>query len=191
MNDGNVEARNLGDDRVLWSVPLVAPELSGTDNEASPTNLDLVEIAPNGKFVLSYEASAAYDATGLAKGTLVIRRTADGAVEALYDVARVSDLAIAPDSKTFVYSTAVGPILYGRRARAVLGSRCAKCRAFSIRARRSTEPAQENSRCRASRRRFGRRSFEPRDLPLPRLGCVADQEFPGGLSCSGLARVRG
>lgn len=108
MNHGNIEARDLGDDRVLWSVPLVPPELAGTDNEVAPTNLDLVEIAPNGKFVLSYEASTAYDGTGLASGTLVIRRTADGVVEALYDVARISDLAIAADSKTFVYSTAVG-----------------------------------------------------------------------------------
>jgi hypothetical protein len=106
MNDGNIEARDLSNDRVLWSVPLVPPALSGTDNEAAPTNLDLVEIAPNGKFVLSYESSTAYDPTGLAKGTLVIRRTTDGVVEALYDVGRVSDFAIAPDSKTFVYSTA-------------------------------------------------------------------------------------
>jgi WD40 repeat protein len=108
MNGGNIEARDLGDDRVLWSVPLVPPELAGTDNERAPTNLDLVEIAPNGEFVLSYEASTAYDATGLASGTLVIRRTADGMVEALYDVARISDLAIAPDSNTFIYSTAAG-----------------------------------------------------------------------------------
>ncbi len=108
MNDGNMEARDLGDDRVLWSVPLVSPELGGTDGKSAPTNLDLVEIAPNGEFVLSYEASTAFDATGLAKGTLVIRRAADGAVEALYDVARISDLSIAPDGKTFAYSTAVG-----------------------------------------------------------------------------------
>jgi hypothetical protein len=108
MNGGHIEARDLGDDRVLWSVPLVPPELTGTDNEGAPTNLDLVEIAPNGKFVLSYEASTAYDATGVASGTLVIRRASDGVVEALYDVARISDLTIAPDSRTFAYSTATG-----------------------------------------------------------------------------------
>jgi hypothetical protein len=108
MHDGNIEARNLDDDRVLWSVPLVPPALAGTDNEAAPTNLDLVEIAPNGRFVVSYESSTAYDATGLALGTLVIRRAADGVVEALYDVARISDLTIAPDSKSFVYTTATG-----------------------------------------------------------------------------------
>jgi WD40 repeat protein len=108
MTDGNMEARDLGDNRVLWSVPLVPPELTGTDDAAAPTNLDLVEIAPNGTFVLSYEASTAYDATGVAKGTLVLRRAADGVVEALYDVGRISDLAIAPDGKTFLYSTASG-----------------------------------------------------------------------------------
>ena len=108
MNEGNIEARALADDRVLWSVPLIAPEVGGTENEGTATNLDLIEIAPNGKFVLSYEASSAYDATGLAKGTLVIRGAVDGAVEALYDVARISDLSIAPDGKTFTYSTAVG-----------------------------------------------------------------------------------
>jgi len=108
MNDGNIEARDLGDDRVLWSVPLVPPAQSGTDNEGAPTNLDLVEIAPNGRFVVSYEASTAFDATGTANGTLVIRRAVDGVVEALYDVARISDLAIAPDGKTLVYSTAFG-----------------------------------------------------------------------------------
>ena len=74
---------------------------------AQSRNMDLIEIAPNGKFVLSYEASSAYDATGLTKGTLVIRSAVDGAVEALYDVARISDLSIAPDGKTFTYSTAV------------------------------------------------------------------------------------
>lgn len=108
MNEGNIEVRDLGNDRVLWSVPLVPPEFEGTDNQGVATNLDLVEIAPNGKFVLSYEASTAYDATGRAQGTLVIRRAADGVVEALYDIARISHLSIAPDSKTFVYSTASG-----------------------------------------------------------------------------------
>lgn len=121
MNAGNVEARDLENDRVLWSVPLVPPAGGGTDGgpsatnldraeSAAPsaTNLDLVEIAPNGKLVLSYEASTAFDATGLAKGTLVIRRAADGVVEALYDLPRVSALSVAPDGKTFAYSTAAG-----------------------------------------------------------------------------------
>jgi hypothetical protein len=105
MNEGNIEAHDLATDRVLWSVPLVPPE---GDGGAADANLDLVEIAPNGRFVLSYEAPKAYDASGRAKGTLVIRNAADGSVEALYDAPRVSDVTIAPDSTTFVYSTATG-----------------------------------------------------------------------------------
>jgi WD40 repeat protein len=108
MNEGNIEARDLATDRVLWSVPLVPPEIDGPGAAPGAVNLDLVEIAPNGRFVLSYEAPKAYDATGRAKGTLVIRNGADGAVEALYDASRVSDVTIAPDSKTFVYSTSAG-----------------------------------------------------------------------------------
>ena len=108
MKEGNIEARDLESDRVLWSVPLVPPETQGTDSATGTTNLDLVEVAPNGKFVLSYEASTSFDSTGLAKGTLVIRRAADGIVEAFYDLPRVSDLSISPDGKTFAYSTAAG-----------------------------------------------------------------------------------
>jgi hypothetical protein len=108
MKEGNIEARDLENDHLLWSVPLVPPETEGSGGAPSATNLDLVEIAPNGKFVLSYEASTAFDATGLANGTLVIRRATDGAVEALYDLPRLSDLSIAPDGKTFAYSTAAG-----------------------------------------------------------------------------------
>jgi len=108
MNEGNIEARDLATDRVLWSERLVPPDLDGVAAGPDAANLDLVEIAPNGGFVLSYEAPKAYDSTGRAKGTLVIRSAADGAVEALYDVQRVSHITIAPDSKTFVYSTAAG-----------------------------------------------------------------------------------
>jgi len=108
MNEGNIEARDLASDRVLWSVPLVPPEREGTDAERTTANLDLVEIAPNGKFVLSYEGPTAYDPTGRAKGTLVMRRAADGVVEALYDVPRIGDLSIAPDGRTFAYTTAAG-----------------------------------------------------------------------------------
>ena len=108
MNEGNIEARDLATDRVLWSVPLVPPELDGPGSAPGVANLDLVEIAPNGRFVLSYEGAKGYDPTGRGRGTLVIRNAADGAVEALYDVPRVSDVTISPDGRTFVYSTASG-----------------------------------------------------------------------------------
>jgi hypothetical protein len=108
MNAGHIEARDLATDRVVWSVPLVPPDVDGTLGAPESVNLDLVEIAPNGEFVLSYESPKAYDASGLAKGVIVIRRATDGEVEALYDAPRVNDLTIAPDGKTFAYSTATG-----------------------------------------------------------------------------------
>jgi hypothetical protein len=108
MNEGHIEARDLATDLVMWSVPLVPPDVDGTAAAPDSVNLDLVEISPTAEFVLSYEAPKAYDATGLAKGVIVIRRAADGEVEALYDAPRVSDLTIAPDGKTFAYSTATG-----------------------------------------------------------------------------------
>jgi hypothetical protein len=108
MNEGHIEARDLATDRVLWSVPLVPPNVDGDAGAPESVNLDLVEIAPTADFVLSYEAPKAYDASGLAKGVIVIRRATDGEVEALYDAPRVSDLTIAPDGKTFAYSTATG-----------------------------------------------------------------------------------
>jgi WD40 repeat protein len=107
MNQGHIEARDLATDRVLWSVPLVPP-VDGAPGAPESVNLDLVEIAPTAQFVLSYEGPKAYDATGLAKGVIAIRRAEDGEVEALYDAPRVSDLTIAPDGKTFAYSTATG-----------------------------------------------------------------------------------
>ena len=108
MNEGHIEARDLATDLVMWSVPLVPPDVDGTAAAPDSVNLDLVEISPTAEFVLSYEAPKAYDATGLTKGVIVIRRAADGEVEALYDAPRVSDLTIAPDGKTFAYSTATG-----------------------------------------------------------------------------------
>jgi hypothetical protein len=108
MNDGHIEARDLATDLVLWSVPLVPPDADGAPGDPEAVNLDLVAIAPTADFVLSYEAPKAYDATGRAQGVIVIRRASDGEVEALYDAPRVSDLTIAPDGKTFAYSTATG-----------------------------------------------------------------------------------
>jgi WD40 repeat protein len=105
--DGNLELRNLSTEAALWSVPLTQPALDAETN-AGKIRLRLVEIAPNGRFVLSYEAPEASAVAGPPAGTIVIRNAADGAVEALYDERDVSALAIAPDSKTFVYTTGSG-----------------------------------------------------------------------------------
>jgi hypothetical protein len=63
-----------------------------------------VTFAPRGGFVLTYESTAAARGEALT-GTIVVRRGSDGGVEAMYDVADVTDLAIAPDGRTFAYST--------------------------------------------------------------------------------------
>lgn len=95
-DEGNLTIRDLAADRLAWSVPLVGPALDVADPAAgNAARLDRVAFAPNGEFVLSYESG----------GTLVIRRASDGLVEAMYDVAGVSDIAIAPDSRTFAYVT--------------------------------------------------------------------------------------
>jgi WD40 repeat protein len=108
MNKGHIEARDLATDRVLWSVPLVPPNVDGAPGAPESVNLDLVEISPTADFVLSYEAPKDYDVTGLTRGVIAIRRADDGELEALYDAPRVSALTIAPDGKTFAYSTATG-----------------------------------------------------------------------------------
>ena len=105
--DGHLELRNLVTDAALWSVPLVPPALE-SKTKTGATRLRLVEIAPTGGFVLSYEAPEASAVAGPPAGTLVIRTAADGAVQALYDARDVSALAIAPDGKTFLYTTGSG-----------------------------------------------------------------------------------
>jgi len=105
--DGNLELRDLSTGAVLWSVALVPPALDAKTSTGK-IRLRLVEIAPNGRFVLSYEAPEASAVGGAPAGTLVIRNARDGAVQALYDARDVSALAIAPDGKTFVYTTGSG-----------------------------------------------------------------------------------
>ena len=108
QNQGRLEVRDLANDRLLWSAALIAPKLGALVGMQRKMNLDLVEIAPDGRFLVTYEAPVDYDPTGRLVGTLCVRNGANGAVIAMYDVARVSDLAIAPDGKTFVYTTGSG-----------------------------------------------------------------------------------
>lgn len=104
--DGNLELRDMVSDGVVWSTPLVPPAFDVTGDAQALMKLRLVEISPNGELIVSYEAPAE---TGLAThGTLVIRSALDGGVLAMYDVADVTSIAIAPDSKTFVYTTGSG-----------------------------------------------------------------------------------
>ena len=67
-------------------------------------HLELVAFAARGDLALSYESPAAREAPG----ALVLRQLRDGETLAIYEVARVSALAFAPDGGSFVYSTGAG-----------------------------------------------------------------------------------
>ncbi len=97
---GRLELRELATGALVWTVPL-APAL---DAAGSAMKLDLVAFAPNGELALSYETPTA----GASPGALVLRRIRDGATVAMYDVAAVTALAIAPDAGSFVYTAGVG-----------------------------------------------------------------------------------
>jgi len=101
--DGRLELRELASGALVWTVPLVPPGLDAVVDDA-PMRLELVAFARRGDLVLSYESPA----SGSAPGTLVFRRMSDGATIALYDVAGVSALTVAPDGSSFVYSTGAG-----------------------------------------------------------------------------------
>ena len=105
--DGGVEISNLETGDLLWSAGLIGPALE-REGDGYTTELDRVEIAPSGEFVISYETPVV-DARGRAAiGAIVIRRALDGAVAAMYDVPNVAAFAIAPDGKSFVYTTGSG-----------------------------------------------------------------------------------
>lgn len=97
-HDGAIEIRDLVTDGVVWSRPLVQPAVDARPS-AESAELEIVEIAPEGKHIVSYESPEL-----TATGTIVVRSAAEGAIEAMYDVPHVTALAIAPDGKSFVYA---------------------------------------------------------------------------------------
>lgn len=101
--DGRLELRELATGGLVWAAPFVPPGVDAVV-DASPMRLELVAFARRGDVVLSYESPA----SGAAPGTLVFRRMADGQTVAMYDVAGVNALAMAPDGDSFVYSTGAG-----------------------------------------------------------------------------------
>src|SRR5690606_37250541 len=80
------------------------PQFAPSDSWVIGTELNRVAIAPNGTFVVSYERPVAYDRANKA-GAIVVRRTRNGSILAVYDVPGLVDLAISSDSKAFVYTT--------------------------------------------------------------------------------------
>lgn len=104
-NDGNIELSDLTTGAVVWSVPRIPPQFAPRESWVSGTELNRVALAPDGTFVVSYERPVAYDFVANDAGAIVVRSARDGAVLAVYPIAGMADLAIAPDSKSFVYST--------------------------------------------------------------------------------------
>ena len=97
QRDARLELRELASGALVWAAPL-APAV---DSSGGAMRLELVAFAGNGELVLSYESPAVGDAPG----ALVLRGMRDGAALAMYDVAHVSAVALAPDGGSFVYTT--------------------------------------------------------------------------------------
>lgn len=104
-NDGNIEMRDLATGAVVWSVPRLPPQFAPRESWVIGTELNRVALAPDGAFVVSYERPVAYDLVANDTGAIVVRSARDGDILAVYPVSGMADLAIAPDSKTFVYAT--------------------------------------------------------------------------------------
>lgn len=100
--DGRVELREVATGALVWAQPFVPPGLDSTAD--TPMKLDLVAFAPRGDLLLGYESPVSREGPG----AIVLRRMADGAVVAMYDVVGVSALAVAPDSDRFMYTTGAG-----------------------------------------------------------------------------------
>jgi hypothetical protein len=99
--DGQLELLALAGGALVWSVPLALPPFDATD-DGGAMRLELVAFARD--LVLSFESPEARDE----RGVIVLRHMADGEIVAMYDVASVSALAVAPDGRTFMYSTGAG-----------------------------------------------------------------------------------
>ena len=100
--DGRVELREVATGALVWARPFVPPGLDSADDTAM--KLDLVAFAPRGDLLLGFESPVNREGPG----AIVLRRMADGAVVAMYDVVGVSAFAISPDGGRFMYSTGAG-----------------------------------------------------------------------------------
>jgi WD40 repeat protein len=103
-NGETLEMHDLTNDVLLWSVPLIRPDfdLLGGRYLRGPPTLRQAALAADGSWLLTYEGQ--YADGGSVEGAIVVRRTRDGAVLAVYDLPNVTSLAIAPDSKTFSFT---------------------------------------------------------------------------------------
>ena len=111
-NGGNIEMRDLTNEVLLWSVPMIPNPYAGAEGLRFGVELEHVAIAADGSFVVSYERPG--DGVGSLSvrgvlvresGGIVVRRGSDGGIIAVYDVPGVTALAVAPDSRTFAFAT--------------------------------------------------------------------------------------
>ena len=106
----SLEMRDLVRDQVIWTAPLIPPLFAPPNTKAAGSEFYRGAIAPNGRFIISYESPRALGLLGYESGGIVVRSAMDGRVVAIYDVYGVTALSISPDSKTFVYSTGAGKV---------------------------------------------------------------------------------
>lgn len=107
-----IEMRSIDDSQVIWTASLLPPNFDLP--RVLGAELDRVEIAPNGEYLVSYESPIATEPNSHVAGSLVLRETANGRVIAAYDVPGVTDISIAPDSRSFVYATGSGAVHIAR-----------------------------------------------------------------------------
>jgi hypothetical protein len=98
--------RDFAGDRLLWAAPLVPPALAPAGDDAHLSEAAHVELSPDGRFAVTYERPRTTDRVAAQFGAIVVRSTLNGAIVASYDVPGVADIAIAPDSRSLVYTTA-------------------------------------------------------------------------------------
>jgi hypothetical protein len=100
--------RTFETDRLVWAAPLVPPALAPAGSDARLSEAAHVELSPDGRFAVTYERPLTTDREAAQFGAIVVRGTFSGAIVASYDVAGVADVAISPDSRSLVYTTATG-----------------------------------------------------------------------------------
>jgi hypothetical protein len=102
QREGRMEVREVASGALVWAMPLALA--FDAQPSAGEMTLELVAFSGNGELALSYESPARRDAPG----ALVLRHLRDGSTVAMYDVAHVSAVALAPDGGSFAYSTGAG-----------------------------------------------------------------------------------
>jgi hypothetical protein len=107
-HDGHLEMHDSNDGHTIWSVPLLSPLFVPRDLVVKNVDLVRIALAPNGQFLVDYERPITPHFYFQEAGALVVRRANNGEVAAVYDVHGVTDIDIAPDSRTFLFVTGTG-----------------------------------------------------------------------------------